>query len=257
VVVGIEAFRRHFEAHADKYVLIGGAACDLLFTEAGLPYRATKDFDIVICVEVVDATFAKAFADFIDAAGYQKRAVYDGERRFYRVEDPTDRSFPHMIELFARPVAALDLPNGDRYARLTVEEAILSLSALLLDADYYALLQGGGRTLEGVSILEANLLVPFKARAFLDLSARKAAGESVDSDDIKKHRNDVFRLIQLLPATGELVLPDSIKADLQRFVEAMTEDPVDPKSFDVPMSRDEWVDILKRYYALDGARSEE
>lgn len=102
MVVGIDAFRRYFEAHADKYVLIGGAACDLLFTKAGLDYRATKDLDIVLCVEVVDADLAKTFADFLDAAGYQKRAVYDEERKFYRFEEPTDADFPHMIEFNKR-----------------------------------------------------------------------------------------------------------------------------------------------------------
>lgn len=250
MVVGIEAFRRYFESHADKYVLIGGAACDLIFTKAGLDYRATRDLDIVLCVELVDAAFARSFADFLDAAGYRKRAVYNEERKFYRFEEPTDDTFPHMIELFARPSAVFDLPEGDRYVRLTVEDAILSLSALLLDADYYPLIQSGRQVVGGVSILGPDLLIPFKARAFLDLSERRAQGEKVDSDDIKKHRNDVFRLVQLLPATGELALPDPVKADLRRFVEMVKTAPVDPKSFGVPLTKDEGIEILNRFYAL-------
>ncbi|MGE3839068.1 MAG: hypothetical protein AB7G40_14330 [Hyphomonadaceae bacterium] len=250
MIVGIDAFRRYFEAHADKYVLIGGAACDLLFTKAGLDYRATKDLDIVLCVEVVDAALAQTFADFLDAAGYQKRAVYDEERKFYRFEEPTDAAFPHMIELFARTSAAVDLREGDRYLRLTVEDAVLSLSALLLDADYYPLIESGRQLIEGVSILGPDILIPFKARAFLDLSDRKAKGEQVDSDDIKKHRNDVFRLVQLLPTTGELVLPEAIKADLRRFTEAVKSAPVDPKSFGVPLTKAEGMEILNRFYAL-------
>ncbi|UVC15323.1 hypothetical protein [Mesorhizobium onobrychidis] len=43
------------------------------------------------------------------------------------------------------------------------------------------------------------LLIPFKARAFLDLTARAESGEKIDGKNIKKHRNDVFRLAQLLP----------------------------------------------------------
>lgn len=31
-------------------------------------------------------------------------------------------------------------------------------------------------------------------KAWLDLSERKAAGEDIDSKNIKKHKNDVFRL---------------------------------------------------------------
>lgn len=179
MIVGIEAFRRYFEAHADQYVLIGGAACDLLFTKAGLDYRATKDLDIVLCVEVVDAAFAKSFAGFLDAAGYEKRGAYDGEHKFYRFEKPNDTAFPHMIELFARPSAAFDLPDGDRYVRLTVEDAILSLSALLLDADYYALLEGGRQVIDGLPILGPTLLVPFKAvHSLISPNARRAASRS-------------------------------------------------------------------------------
>lgn len=257
MVVGIETFRRYFAAHGDQYVLIGGAACDLLFTAAGLPYRATKDLDIVLCVEVVDAAFARTFADFLDAAGYQKHALYEGERKFYRFEKPTDTRFPYMIELFARPTAALDLPGSDRYVRLTVEDAILSLSALLLDEHYYAAVQNGRETLDGVSILGPTLLVPFKARAFLDLSQRRSEGEQVDSDDIRKHRNDIFRLVQLLPGAGTVALADPIKDDLRRFIAAMPDEELDPKSFTVPLTKEEGVAILQRVYGLAPGPGEE
>ena len=48
------AFRRDEES----YALIGAAACDILFGEVGLPFRATKDFDIVLCVDAVELPIA-------------------------------------------------------------------------------------------------------------------------------------------------------------------------------------------------------
>ena len=42
MVKGLERFREHFKGHEASYALIGGAACDILFGEAGLPFRATK-----------------------------------------------------------------------------------------------------------------------------------------------------------------------------------------------------------------------
>ena len=117
---GIDKFREYFKDHGAAYVLIGGAACDLLFTDAGLPYRATKDIDIVLCVEVIDVTLAKQFAAFIDAAGYEMRAMHDGEKKFYRFAKPRDIAFPAMIELFARPRTALGLSGTDKYVRLSV-----------------------------------------------------------------------------------------------------------------------------------------
>lgn len=101
-----------------------------------------------------------------------------------------------------------------------------------------------------MSILGPELLIPFKARAFLDLTARKANGESVDSSDIKKHRNDVFRLIQLLATEGRVALAAPITEDLRRFVEAMVTDGVNPLDFDVAMSKGEGIAFIKRYYGL-------
>ena len=103
MVIGLDRFREHFAGHEDSYALIGGAACDIVFGEAGLPFRLTKDFDIVLCVEVVGAGFARVFADFLEAGGYEARERSTGRREFYRFHRPSDDTFPAMIELFATP----------------------------------------------------------------------------------------------------------------------------------------------------------
>ena len=51
MVRGLDLFREHFKDFADRYVLIGGTACDLIMSEVGLQFRATKDLDIVLCIE--------------------------------------------------------------------------------------------------------------------------------------------------------------------------------------------------------------
>ena len=95
MVTGIDKFREHFAAHEGQYAIIGGTACDLLFNAAGLDFRATKDIDMVLCVEVVDTEFGRAFYAFLDAGGYQARERSDGRREFYRFHRPTDRpEFP-------------------------------------------------------------------------------------------------------------------------------------------------------------------
>ena len=48
MVTGIDRFREYFAAHEDQYVIMGGAACDLLFDSAGLDFRATRDIDMVL-----------------------------------------------------------------------------------------------------------------------------------------------------------------------------------------------------------------
>lgn len=45
MVKGLDTFRRYFEGDTDKYVLIGGAACDINFTNYEASFRATRDLD--------------------------------------------------------------------------------------------------------------------------------------------------------------------------------------------------------------------
>jgi len=57
MVKGLDLFREHFREYTDRYVLIGGTSCDLTMEEVGLPFRATKDLDIVLCVEALENGF--------------------------------------------------------------------------------------------------------------------------------------------------------------------------------------------------------
>jgi hypothetical protein len=254
LVTGIDKFQKYFASHEDHYAIIGGAACDLLFDEAGLDFRATKDIDMVLCVEVVDAAFGTAFKQFLDAGGYQARERSTGEKEFYRFHKPSDQSFPFMIELFSRKPGTLDLPENAELTPIPVEEDIVSLSAILLDDGYYEALQSAKRQIEGVTVIDETLLIPFKARAFLDLSARAEAGEKIDSKNIKKHRNDVLRLTQLLPSDALITLPDQIRNDMRRFLDlAEADDTLDPKTLNVPFTRDEAIALLRSAYKLADA----
>lgn len=251
MVKGVEAFKTHFSGHEQSYALIGGAACDILFGEAGLPFRATKDFDMVLCVEVVSADFASIFMNFLEAGGYQARERSTGRREFYRFHGPMDDAYPAMIELFARTPDTSMLPEGTELAPIPVEENVISLSAILLDDEYYAALIAARRTVDGVSLVDETVLIPFKARAFLDLSARKAAGDTVDARHIRKHRADVFRLIQLLPVGGEVDLGEPIRSDLASFLETVRSDgDFDYCALKLPLEFDDAVATMTRFYGL-------
>lgn len=41
MVIGINKFREWFKGYEDQYVIIGGTACDIIFAEVGVPFRAT------------------------------------------------------------------------------------------------------------------------------------------------------------------------------------------------------------------------
>ena len=154
MVKGLERFREHFKGHKASYALIGGATCDILFGEAGLPFRATKDFDIVLCVEVVGAEFGTVFADFLEAGGYRARERSTGRREFYRFHRPADDTFPAMLELFARRPDTQLLPEGAELAPIPVEEDVISLSAILLDDNYFDALRNMRRVIDDISLVD-------------------------------------------------------------------------------------------------------
>ena len=80
MVRGLERFRDSFAAHAHQYALIGGTACDLLLAQVDLPFRATKDLDIVLMSEMLDTSFAGTFWEFVRAGRYEVGDITSGCR---------------------------------------------------------------------------------------------------------------------------------------------------------------------------------
>ncbi|MEF2781563.1 MAG: hypothetical protein U0N20_00525 [Clostridium sp.] len=74
-MLGIEKFINYFQGHENEYVIIGGTACELLMNAEELPFRATKDIDMVLIVESLTIEFGKLFWNFIYEAGYQSTKV--------------------------------------------------------------------------------------------------------------------------------------------------------------------------------------
>ena len=184
MVTGIESFKEWFKGNESQYAIIGGTACDILMTEEGLDFRATKDIDLVLIIEAVDAAFGRKFWDYVKQAGYEHRNKSSGVPQFYRFSHPTSNRYLAMIELFTRKLDAIQLPDDAVLTPLPMDEDISSLSAILLDDDYYEFLKQGKVTVDGVTVLDAAYLIPFKAKAWMDLTDRKAAGEHVDSKNI-------------------------------------------------------------------------
>ncbi len=230
MVKGLEAFREHFRDYADRYVLIGGAACDIAMTGAGLAFRATKDLDIVLFVEALDAAFVRAFWEFVRIGGYEIQEKSTGEKQFYRFQKPTNANYPFMLELFSRQPDVLQVADGSHLTPLPVEEDASSLSAILLNNDYYDFIRAGRQEIDGLPMVGAAQLIALKARAWLDLTERAGRGEQIDSKTIKKHKNDVFRLYQILDPTSDPEAPETVKKDIREFISRMRVEEVDLKS---------------------------
>jgi hypothetical protein len=222
MVRGLDTFATFFAGDETRYVLIGGVATQLVLEEAALPARATKDLDIVLCVDALAPAFGQKLWHFIEAGGYEVRQRGDGGRSFFRFASPADTAYPHMLEFFAREPGYLPLAQGAHLTPVPFDQQVESLSAILLDKDYFDFLHAHTRQLAGVRIVTEQALIPLKARAWLDLVSRKAVdSDSVDSRHIRKHCNDVLRLTQLLSADDRVEATDAIRADVARFCQEL------------------------------------
>ena len=217
MVIGLGSFKEWFHKYEKYYVLIGGTACDLLMSEIGAEFRATRDIDMVLIAETLDAEFGVRFWEYIKMAGYEQRFKSIGKSVYYRFKTPKSADYPAMIELFSRRIDEIVLPPDANLTPIPIGDDISSLSAILLDDDYYDFLKSGLTNIDGVPVLRAIHMIPFKAKAWIDLSKRKANGGHVDSKDIRKHKNDVLRLSELLLPDITLNLPDTIKHDMLTF----------------------------------------
>ena len=224
MIKGLDKFKEHFADFAEHYVLIGGAASVVVMEDAGVDFRATKDLDIVLCVEALDVEFAKAFWAFVKAGNYQNQQRSSDKKIFYRFKEPEDKSYPFMLELFSRTPDMLVLGDDSDLTPIPVEEDVDSLSAILLDENYYQFIHQHKVEIDGVPVVTEVCLIPLKAKAWLDLTMRKKAGEKIDSKNIKKHKNDIFRLFQIISTELRIDLPDIILQDLHQYFVAISDE---------------------------------
>lgn len=218
MVNGWSRFCEHFAAYGTQYVLIGGTATELAMTEADLPFRGTKDLDIVLVVEALTPEFIAQFWAFITAGGYTIQQSTDGQRpRRYRFVKATRDGYPFMIELFSRKPDGLELPDGAIITPIPNDES--SLSAILLDERYYRfILDGRKYTPDGIPWVGYDRLIPLKATAWRNLTWDRDAGRPVKAADILKHAQDVRDLAALLTESVTIALPARVYDDLQEFL---------------------------------------
>jgi hypothetical protein len=220
MVKGLDLFKEHFAIFTEKYILIGGGACDMQFSNQQLPFRVTKDLDIVLIVEMLDDTFVNHFWDFVKTGEYTIAEI-DSKKCFYRFINPAVDGYPKMLELFARkPDILKSIPDLHITDIPTGEEAS-SLSAILMDDDYYAFTLANCEMIDGVHVANQPALICLKVRAFLNNTERKKEGQFVHEEDITKHRNDVIRLVALISGDLKIKTIPSIQADLKLYIEMM------------------------------------
>ena len=95
---------------------------------------------------------------------------------------------------------------------------------------YYNSVKAGRQEVKGLPAAGAMHLAPLKARSWLDLTRRQSNGERIDSKAIKKHKNDILRLFQILDPTTAPAALDAVEKDLRDFIMRMRGEDVDLKA---------------------------
>ena len=223
MVRGLTIFQDWFKDFEDQYVLIGGTAAWISMEEAGLPFRGTKDLDIVLHVEALTPEFGEKFWGFVQLGAYQQKEGNPGRRpSVYRFQKPQNEEFPFMLELFSRIPDGLKFVPPGHLTPIPIDEQISSLSAILLNEDYYEFVLTGRNTKLGMPPwVGADRLIPLKAVAWMEMNERVRQGEVIESKKIKKHLTDIVQLSSLLRPDQLIEVPQNLKIDLEGFAKTV------------------------------------
>lgn len=145
----------------------------------------------------------------------------------------------------------MELQADTHLIPLHIDDEVSSLSAILLNDDYYHFLLDGRTVTDGISILDAEHIIPLKMKAWLDLKSKKAQGFHVNSRDIRKHRLDVFRLFPLIREDLRISVPSSVGEDIQNFIAQIRETDIRLTDIGISRSKDSILDIYNNMYIVD------
>src|ERR1035437_3590768 len=225
MVKGLEKFKENFAGFQDNYVIIGGTACEVALQNMNMGPRATDDIDMILVIERMTPEFGQRFWEFIILGEYKtrqrKRSDQEPTTELFRFINPKE-GFPVQIELLSRYPDVLGEPTGFHLTPIPIGEKMPSLSAILLDEEYYYHTIGSSIIEEGIRIANPLSLLCLKVKAFLNLSEEKKTNPEVRSGDIKKHRDDVFKLLAMrIDPFTPIELSEKMKTELRLFVDMM------------------------------------
>lgn len=124
-----------------------------------------------------------------------------------------------------------------------------------MDDDYYGYAVGHAVELDGVQAIDHDALIVLKIKAYLNNMERRKSGQKVQSDDIDKHKRDVYRMAYLLTPDDNFATPESIRNDIRLFLVAIESDPINTKAISHNMgmpeiTQQQFIEIIKNAYSL-------
>ena len=211
-IAGLRHFEAYFEEYKDQYVIVGGFAT-LMLLERELPNhgKATHDIDLVLLTSP-SREMANRLKSYIREGGYTIQKGQQERYRYYRFIDPKAEGYAKEIELFTSEVYGIELDEGQRIVPIDPEEGLYSLSAIILDLEYFDMIKHNIEEIEGVPYSNTLATMLLKMSAVYDLYHR-------GDEKWKKHRRDILKLALLLTGEERIELTGRMIEDLSFFKE--------------------------------------
>ena len=84
--------------------------------------------------------------------------------------------------------------------------------------------------------------------AWVDLKRRKSKGEHVNERDYKKHKNDVFRLLQIVDPEVNIETEGLVRESIEAFLTEVISEPVRTEQLGLQISMEDALEILRSKY---------
>ena len=211
-------------AHKNNYFIIGGHAAAYNLSLQDLPFRKTKDFDIVIVSEATSEDFCKDLVSLLISGGYKHSYKSSIKKRVaYRFESPANIGYPEIIEFFVREgVHSQSLDN--RFAKLDIVIDDDKLSAMVLNQEIYEFALKHLVEINELMFVDKPCLIALKSYAYFENLKLFREGK-VSSNSYKKHLRDILRIIGSMTEIDLKKindLPIQLKESMEKIIEELT-----------------------------------
>jgi hypothetical protein len=124
-----------------------------------------------------------------------------------------------------------------------------------MDEEYYIQTIGNSIIEDGIRIANPLSLLCLKVKAFLNLTEDKKTNSNVRSTDIKKHRDDVFKLLAMrIDPLTPIELPATMKESIDDFIHLIEQTlPNQSLQDNLQRTNDDiqgYLDIMKEIFGL-------
>ena len=167
----------------------------------------------LVIISKNNEAFIEKILKFIKLAGYKtkQRTTNESKHNLFRFLDSDDKSYPEQLELFAIHDEYSKIVKDKQIIPIDTGDDIKNLSAILLNDDYYNLLVQHTTNIDGLNIATAEVIIPLKMHAYINLI-------NIDSKKAKKHIGDIIKLAAILDREEIITLKGKVKENYDEFM---------------------------------------